>query len=72
MALSVEASELLEHFQWSSETESMEIDDDKKNQVADEISDVLFYLVRVADVLGIDIFSAAERKAKANDKKYPR
>jgi len=71
MALSVECAELLEHFQWLSEEQSLDLDADKKAQVGEEISDVLFYLLRLADVLNIDIFDAASRKAVLNCKKYP-
>ena len=71
MALSVECSELLEHFHWLSEEESFDLDVETKQAAGDEISDVLFYLVRVADVLGIDLYQAAARKASLNEEKYP-
>lgn len=71
MALSVECAELVEHFQWLTAEESQTIDGEKKLAVGDEISDVLFYLVRIADILDIDICQAASRKAKLNEKKYP-
>ena len=71
MALSVEVSELLEHFQWLTEEESMNLDDRTRSMVADEIADVQNYLVRLADKLDIDILSAAEAKFAKNEKKYP-
>mgnify|MGYP000019771805 CR=1 FL=1 len=71
MALSVECAELLEHFQWLDAEASSSIDAVKKLEVGDEIADVLFYRVRLADLLDIDIHQAAERKAKLNAKKYP-
>ena len=71
MALSVEAAELLEHFQWLTHEESQQLSDEKRLQVGDEISDVLFYLVRVADSLQINIYEAAQRKAALNAEKYP-
>ncbi len=71
IALSVEASELLEHFQWVTEAESRRLDRYKLNQVGDELADVLIYLVRLADKLGIDLLDAAARKLRKNAKKYP-
>lgn len=71
MALSVEASELVEIFQWLSEKESLELEPDKKSSAADEIADILLYLVRIADKLDIDITKAIAEKTKKNEAKYP-
>ena len=71
MALSVEAAELVEHFQWLTQAESDRLDAAKLNQVKDEIADVLIYLARLADRLGIDPVQAAEEKMRLNEKKYP-
>ena len=71
MALSVEVSELLEHFQWLTEDESRNLDEKSLSEVADEIADVQNYLVRLADKLGIDILEAAAVKFVKNEKKYP-
>ena len=70
-ALSVEASELLEHFQWLKEDESFTLSPEKRAKVAEEIADVLLYLVRIADKLDIDVLDAALKKIEANGKKYP-
>ena len=70
-ALSVEASELLEIFQWMSETEQKNISDEKKEAVAEELSDILTYAVRLAGVLNINLSSSIEKKIKKNAKKYP-
>lgn len=70
-ALSVEAAELLEHFQWLKEDQSAALDDAKRAAVAEEIADVLLYLIRLADKLGIDVGDAADRKIAANAAKYP-
>jgi NTP pyrophosphatase (non-canonical NTP hydrolase) len=70
-ALSVEAAELLEHFQWLKEDESFELSPEKRAQVAEEIADVLLYLVRIADKLDIDVLDAALKKIDANARKYP-
>lgn len=71
MALSVEAAELLEHFQWLSESESRALDDGALQKVGEEIADVQLYLVRLADELGIDILQVVARKAEINEQKYP-
>ncbi len=71
MALAVEAAELLEHFQWLTAAQSAHLDARRKRAVADEIADVLLYLIRLADVLDIDALAAARRKMRANARKYP-
>lgn len=70
-ALSVEAAELLEHFQWLTEDQSRALPDDKRAQVATEVADVLLYLLQLSDRLGIDVVDAAWRKIEANGAKYP-
>ena len=71
MALSVEAAELLEHFQWLTPEESARLGARAKGAVEDEIADVLLYLTRLADVLAIDPLAAARRKIRVNARKYP-
>lgn len=71
MALSVEAAELLEHFQWLSEAESERLPEDVLAAVADEIADVQLYLIGLADRLGVDILEATTRKMEKNAIKYP-
>jgi dCTP diphosphatase len=71
MALSVEASELVELFQWLTEEESNALDPERRRRVAEELADVLWFLVRLSDRLGIDLLEAAERKLAANAAKYP-
>ena len=71
MAMIVEAAELVEHFQWMTEQESLEISAEKREQVAHEIADTFVYLLRIADVLGIDLIAAANAKIDMNAKKYP-
>ena len=70
-ALIVEAGELLEHFQWLSEQQSRTLDEQTRSAVALEMADVLLYLVRLADQLGIDLVEAANRKITLNEQKYP-
>jgi NTP pyrophosphatase (non-canonical NTP hydrolase) len=71
MALSVEASELLEKFQWLTEEQSRRLSPEALAAVGDEIADVLIYLIRLSDKLGIDPIAAADRKMIANAEKYP-
>lgn len=71
MALIVEAGELLEHFQWLKQSESFELSPDKLEAVAEELADILVYLVRIADQLGVDLISATHKKIEANESKYP-
>lgn len=70
-ALIVEAAELLEHFQWMSQEESRNLSPEKQTEVAHEIADVLIYLTRLADRLGIDMMAAASEKMGLNAIKYP-
>ena len=71
MALSVEVAELVEHFQWAKEEESANPKPQKIEQIKDEIGDILIYLVRIADKLGIDPLESANQKLEKNKKKYP-
>lgn len=70
-ALSVEAAELLEHFQWLTDSQSADLEPAKKARVAEELADVLLYLVRLADRLDVDLMDAALAKIAANAAKYP-
>jgi len=71
MALTVETAELLEHFQWMTEEESAKPNPEKRQQIQEEIGDVLIYLTRFADKLGIDPLDAAYKKLGINRQKYP-
>jgi dCTP diphosphatase len=71
MAVAAEAGELLEHFQWVTESESRELPAQQRDQAALEMADVLLYLVRLADRLDVDLVAAAHRKIDLNAEKYP-
>jgi NTP pyrophosphatase (non-canonical NTP hydrolase) len=71
MALAAEAGELLENFQWLTEEQSRNPSPEALAAASDEIADVLLYLVRLSDKLGIDPVAAANRKLLANAEKYP-
>jgi NTP pyrophosphatase (non-canonical NTP hydrolase) len=70
-ALSVEAAELLEIFQWLTEEESRNLPPAELAKVRDEMADVLNYLVRLADKLDVNLLEAARDKVKRNAEKYP-
>lgn len=71
MALSVEMAELLEPFQWLTAEQSQQLNAEQHEAVRQEIADVLIYLTRLADVLGIDPLEAASDKLAINARKYP-
>lgn len=71
MALSVEASELVEIFQWMTPEEAAAVmSGDKAQDVRDEVADILTYLLRLADVLEIDLEEALATKANSNAERY--
>jgi NTP pyrophosphatase (non-canonical NTP hydrolase) len=70
-ALTVEAAELLEHFQWLQHGGADELGPDKLQEVRGEMADVLVYLVRLADKLDVDLMAAVEEKMVLNRAKYP-
>ncbi|ACT48205.1 nucleotide pyrophosphohydrolase [Methylotenera mobilis] len=71
MAMIVEAGEVVEHFQWMTEDESRNLDTETREQVGQELSDTLVYLLRIAEVCGIDLIEAANKKIDLNAQKYP-
>ncbi len=70
-ALSVEAAELLEHFQWLTEEQSRNLDAEAKEAVGQEIADVFLYLLQLADKLGLDVVVEAQKKLVLNAVKHP-
>jgi dCTP diphosphatase len=70
-ALTVEAAELLEQFQWLTEAQSRTLSEELRANVADEIADVFLYLIRLADKANVDLMSAARAKMARNAAKYP-
>ena len=71
MALIVEAAELVEHFQWLTEEESINIESKKLSEVEEEIADIFIYLMRLSDKLNINLLDAVSNKIAKNEKKYP-
>jgi NTP pyrophosphatase (non-canonical NTP hydrolase) len=70
-ALTVEAAELLEHFQWLHTGSADELGAGKLREVRHEMADVLVYLVRLADKLDVDLMAAVQEKMVLNREKYP-
>lgn len=71
MALAAESGELLELFQWLSEPQSRQLNAQQRAAVEQELADILFYLLRLADQLQIDMEAATERKLEINAERYP-
>lgn len=70
-SISIEANELLEHFQWCTTEESHKISEAKLSEISHEIADVAMYLIELADNLGISIPDAIAAKLAINEAKYP-
>ncbi len=73
MALNVEASELLEIFQWLTPEQSQKLVEDPKKMkdIQDEIADIVVYAIRISSILDINIKTAITEKMKQNAQKYP-
>lgn len=71
MAMIVEAAELVEHFQWNTIEQSYQLSAEKREQVSHELADTFVYLLRIADVTGVDLIAATNAKIDLNAKKYP-
>ena len=70
-ALSVEAAELLEKFQWLSGEQSRALSAETRAEAGEEIADVFLYLLQLSDKLEIDLIGSARRKLLLNAEKYP-
>ena len=71
MAMIVEAAELVEQFQWDTPAESLILTPEKREAVSHELADTFVYLLRIAEVLQIDLIEAANQKIGLNAQKYP-
>ncbi|RJR29234.1 nucleotide pyrophosphohydrolase [Candidatus Microgenomates bacterium] len=71
ISLSLEAAEVLEHFQWKNERKVAKHIKENKDELADELADVAIYLFKLADKTKIDLKSAVENKLVKASKKYP-
>jgi NTP pyrophosphatase (non-canonical NTP hydrolase) len=73
IALSIEASELLEIFRWKTpeEVDALFKNEEKKEHIEEEMADVLYFLARLAQRYNIDLSEALDKKIDKNEKKYP-
>ncbi len=71
LSLVLEASELMEHFQWKNGKEIEEYFEGNKEEIADEMADVLHCLLIMSSDLGIHLDKALLKKIKKNESKYP-
>jgi dCTP diphosphatase len=71
IALIVEAGELLEHFQWLKDADSLTLPPAIRSRVEEEVADVFLYLVRLADKLDVDLVQVARAKLEVNASRYP-
>lgn len=71
LSLVLEATEVLEHFQWKGQSEIEEYIKSNKEDIGEELADVLYWVLLMSHDLGIDIREALERKIVKNEKKYP-
>lgn len=71
LSLVLEATEVMEHFQWKNAAEMAEHVKNHRDDVADELADVFYWVLQMSDELGIDILSAVDKKMAKNEAKYP-
>jgi len=70
MALAGECGELLEHFQWLTEEQSISLAPEEKQEIAYEMADILIYLMRLSERLDLDLLAAANAKISINEQHY--
>ncbi len=71
LSLTLEAAEVLEHFQWKKQEEVEAYLASHREEFGEEVADVFIYLIQLADKAGIDLLKAANDKMSKNAKKYP-
>ena len=71
LSLVLEAGEVMEHFQWKSQEETEQYIKTNKNDIGEELADVMYWVLLMSHDLGIDITKALEKKIRKNEEKYP-
>ncbi len=71
LSMVLEAGEVMEHFQWKNAEEMQMHIEKNRHDIADELADVLYWVLLMSHDLDIDIFEAVDRKMKKNEEKYP-
>lgn len=71
LSMVLEASEVMEHFQWKNHEEMQKHIESHREEIGEELADVLYWVLLMSHDLDIDIFDAVEKKMKKNEEKYP-
>jgi dCTP diphosphatase len=71
LSLVLEATEVMEHFQWKSKEEIEKYVVEAKGEIGEELADVLYWVLLMSHDLNIDVLNALDKKMKINEKKYP-
>ncbi len=71
LSLVLEAGEVMEHFQWKNKEEMKKYVIENKNEIGEELADVLYWVLLMSHDLKIDVLDALEKKIKKNEEKYP-
>ena len=71
LSLVLEAAEVLEHFQWKNQTEIENHVQEKKNEIGEELADVLYWILLMSHDLDVDVATALRKKIKKNESRYP-
>ncbi len=71
ISISLEAAELLEHFQWTKDADMPARTEERKDDLKDELADVVIYAFQFADRAGFNLGEAVQEKMRKNGEKYP-
>lgn len=71
LSLVLEATEVMEHFQWKNKEEIEKYIVEAKGEIGQELADVLYWVLLMGHDLNIDVLTALDKKMKKNEKKYP-
>jgi dCTP diphosphatase len=71
LSLVLEASEVMEHFQWKNKDEMTAYVESHRTEIGEELADVLYWVLLMGRDLNIDVLKALEEKLRKNEEKYP-
>lgn len=71
LSLVLEATEVMEHFQWKNQKEMEEHLQSHKTEISDELADVLYWVILMSHDFNINVVEALEEKMRKNERKYP-
>lgn len=72
MSISIEAAELMEHFQWLTERQSQQLEPDALQEIGEELADIVLYSLSMANFLQLDLAETVLAKMAKNEIKYPK